>query len=79
LVEQTIDELADEKYHYSLDMIELEIHSVRLGVYGVENYDLPPRNTVAKAVAQQFNWTSAFEKLESTDNYYSLCVVVDWD
>lgn len=77
-VEQRIDDLADEKYHYSLDVIHTDTNSVRIGVYGVEGYELPSRKIVADAVAEQFGWTAAFEEGESMDDYYQMRVV-DWE
>lgn len=77
-VEERIDDLADEKYHYSLDILHTDTHSVRIGVYGIEGYDLPSRRTVADAVAEQFGWTSAFEEGESTKDHYHMRVL-DWE
>ena len=77
-VEQGIDELTDQKYHYSIDIMELEVHSVTLGVYGVEGYDLPSRKTVSKALGEYLNWTPGFEKLESTEDHYQIRVL-EWE
>lgn len=76
--DQRIDDLVDEKLHYSLDILHVDSLSVKIGVYGVEGYDLPEKKTVAKAVAEQFDWTPAFEEKESMNDYYEIRVV-DWE
>lgn len=77
-VEESIEDITDGEYHYSLDIIHADQNSLRVGVYGIEGHELPSRQTVADAVAEQFGWTAAYEDRESTDDHYQMRVV-DWD
>jgi len=71
-VEECIEETTDEKYHYALDIIQVENNSIRIGVYGVEGYELPSQRTVANAVAEQFEWTTDFKEGVSTEDCYHM-------
>ena len=77
-VEQTIDELTEKDYHYSLDVLESGAYSVRLGVYGVKGFEKPSRQTAAEAVSQEFGWETAYEDGESTHSHYDVRVL-KWD
>ncbi len=73
-VEENIEDLTDREYHYSLDIIEADNNSIRIGVYGVEGYELPSQRTVANAMARQFGWTPGFEEGVSTEDCYHMRV-----
>jgi len=77
-VEERIDDLTDEKYHYSLDIVHADKDSLRIGVYGVEGYELPNQRTIANAVTEQFGWTPRIEEGKSIDGYYNMRIL-DWD
>lgn len=77
-VEKSIEDTIDGEYHYSLDIIHTDNHSIRIGVYGVEGFEKPSRQTVADAVAEQFGWTAAYEDGESTKEHYEMRIF-DWD
>lgn len=77
-VEETIEDTTDGDYHYSLDIIHADQNSLRIGVYGVEGYELPSQRIVANAVAEQFGWTAGIEEGESTEDHYHMRVE-DWD
>jgi len=77
-VEERVEELTDNDYHYSLDIIHADNHSIRVGVYGVEGLEKPSRQTVAEAVSEQFGWTAAYEDGESTSSHYEMRVL-DWE
>lgn len=76
-VEENIEATTDEDYHYSLDVIHSGSNSIRIGVYGVEGYELPSQRIVANAVAEQFGWTPGIEEGESTEDHYEMRVE-DW-
>lgn len=76
-VEERVEDLTDNDYHYSLEIIHSDQNSLRIGVYGVEGYDLPTQRIVADAVAEQLDWTAAFEEGESTEDHYQMRVE-DW-
>lgn len=71
-VEENIEDTTDEEYHYSLDIIHSDNNSIRIGVYGVEGYDLPSQRTVANAVAEQFDWITDFKEGVSTEDCYHM-------
>lgn len=76
-VEENIEQLTDQDYHYSLDVLENGSNSIRLAVYGVEGFEKPARQTVAEAVSNEFGWKTAYEDGESTNSHYDIRVL-EW-
>jgi len=76
-LEERVDELTDDKYHYSINILEAKENSVKLEVYGVEGYDLPAQRTVANAVGEKYGWTPGFQEEKSTEDRYRMRVI-DW-